>query len=636
MTPSPSPPTTRLEGLERAFRHYLAATNLYPGLAIRQCYWTTAGLTLQAHHPAPAVAKPKTLLRELEAAFREILAEEGWAYVDLLPEDSRNSEVDTPLEIPVSIELWLQPGKRPYISHSFVSPLETSSPRLSPRILPPKSLSPPVPPPGTTATGTDTGTPAASMTAILPFNDAAIALPATSVEPPSSWSFLQAGLNAGWNGFKALLPYWSYGLAALIIGSSSAFAFAITRPCVVGSCERLARAENLQTNASTALSDPIQSSELETADAALGEAINVLDDIPAWSQYYDTAQTKLTTYKQQKFGLSRILQAQDKAAAAVAGSQEPPYSVDHWVGVQQLWQQAVLLLEQVPAESTVYDFAQQKLREYEANYRAIGHRVTAEEEAEANLNSALQSGQLAQARMETAASLAGWQLTVATWQTAIQGLSLVPLGTEAYAEAQETLKLYQDYLAQSQVRMRQETRGNRYYSEAQTAAQAAQAAAAANQWTLAVQHWRTALRNAQSVTADSNLYGDAQSLIATAQPALATAQQKLRTAVAVQTIAATLEDVCGDSATPCTISNTPNQMRLTLASQYALALEQAITPPAADGTPANNSAVTPEAQILIDDIMRLGNQSRQTVAVYDPQGGFIARYQPDLGGFTKH
>jgi hypothetical protein len=474
------------------------------------------------------------------------------------------------------------------------------------------------------------------MTAILPFNDAAIALPATSVEPPSPWSFLQTGLNASWNGFKALLPYWSYGLAALIILSSSAFAYAITRPCVVGSCERLAEAENLQTNASAALSNPPQSSELETADATLEEAIDILSDIPAWSRYYDTAQTNLTTYQKQKFGLSHILQAQDKAAAAVAGSQEPPYSVDHWVGVQQLWQEAVLLLEQVPAQSTVYDFAQQKLREYEANYRAIGHRVTAEEEAEANLNSALQSGQLAQARMETAASLAGWQLAVATWETAIQGLSLVPQGTEAYAEAQETLKLYQDQLAQSQVRMRQETRGNRYYSEAQAAAQAAQAAADDNQWTLAVQHWRTALRSAQSVSTDSNFYADAQSLVATAQPALANAQQKLRTAVAIQTIATTLEDVCGDSATPCTISQNPSQIRLTLASQYALALEQAITPPAPDGTPANNSAVTPEAQMLIDEVMRLGNQSHQAVAVYDPQGGFIARYQPELGGFTKH
>jgi hypothetical protein len=128
MTPSPSAPTTRLEGLERAFRHYLAATNLYPGLDIRQCYWTSEGLTLQAHHPAPAVAKPNTLLRELEAAFLEILAEEGWAYEDLLPEGRRNPEAEADTEIPVCIELWLQPGNAPTSATVLSAPWRQAHP----------------------------------------------------------------------------------------------------------------------------------------------------------------------------------------------------------------------------------------------------------------------------------------------------------------------------------------------------------------------------------------------------------------------------------------------------------------------------------------------------------------------------
>jgi hypothetical protein len=38
---------------------------------------------------------------------------------------------------------------------------------------------------------------------------------------------------------------------------------------------------------------------------------------------------------------------------------------------------------------------------------------------------------------------------------------------------------------------------------------------------------------------------------------------------------------------------------------------------------------------LVQAIMQLGNRSQFPIELYDPQGGFIARYQPQYGGFMK-
>ncbi|PSN77560.1 hypothetical protein C8B47_21465, partial [filamentous cyanobacterium CCP4] len=463
-----------------------------------------------------------------------------------------------------------------------------------------------------------------------------LALPDTAVQPPEGPGWVQRGQRWTGLGMRSLRYYWSYGLAALILVGSGAFAYALSRPCVVGSCDRIEQAAEFDDLAQATLIGSPNGDDLLTAQADLQTAIDLLDPVPSWSSHYDAVQVDLQRYQDSIASLNAIIQGQAIATEAANLSQNPPHPVERWVKVHLLWQQAIDWLASVPADSPAYDYSQQKLYEYRANYSAIGRRIVAEEEAEANFSTAIQTGDLARQRMETANSLAGWQLATKEWQAAIKGLSLIPQGTMVYNEAQAQLKDYQQQLSRVTNRATLEEAGASNYHQAVQAARAAAAYEAKGQWTLALQQWLQAVGSAQQIPTDTILAEEGAVLLETYEPALANAQTRLRNAVALQSLTTTLAQLCEFSATPCTVREDPSQIRVILSSQYAEPLRQAITPPAADGTFAFTNQLSASAQQLIEQIITTSHQVDRQVAVYDAHGGFVARYRPDLGGFIKN
>lgn len=638
------------EPLQQAFATYLNETDLYPGLRL-DCSERAGRLLLLAEHGAPEVGAPSDLLKQLELAFRELvprvgLPEADWAAVAALsvriylklkavsqpyamhtftwhPEDA------VPVIFPVETAAPNQPGDRP--SATVLSDYDLSS-TVSSDPAGPETLNPRV---GATKPQTQKESPG------LGFSDAALALPDTAVQPPpeSVWG------RPGWGqrsqiwvgqGLRSLRHYWSYGLAGLILLGSGAFAYALSRPCVIGSCDRLEQATESFDQAQATLAGSPSGEDLATAQADLQTAIDRLSPIPTWSPYYAIAQGELGRYQGSIVSLNAIIHAQALASEAADLSQTPPHPVERWVKVHMLWQQAIDQLSTIPADSPAFDYSQQKLREYRANYGAIGRRIVAEEEAEANFSTAMQTGDLARQRMETANSLAGWQLAAREWQAAIKGLSLIPQGTMVYDEAQAQLKDYQAQFNRASSRSTLEEAGAQNYHQAVQAARSAAAAEAKGQWTLAVGQWRQAVASAQQIPGDTILAEEGGVLLETYRPAMANAQNRLRTAVALQTLTTNLAQLCEFSATPCTVREDASQIRVVLSSQHAEPLRQAITPPAADGTFAFTNQLNPSSQQLIEQIITTSHQIDRQVAVYDAQGGFVARYRPDLGGFIKN
>ena len=650
------------EPLEQAFASYLKETNLYPGLTQIDCSERSGRLLLLATHPAPEVAEPNDLLRELEAAFRELvptvgLPEADWAMV---------------AELSVRISLKLGRVTQPYAFHTFtwhpedaaqmlfpVTPATRRPAADSPAADSPaaeaaakalddgssgavdKGVSRPSPGAGGSAgspppVGPGLPHPDETLPALAPFSDQALALPDVAVQPPPPNPWLQRGRQwAAW-GVRSLGYYWSYGLAALILVGSGAFAYALSRPCVVGSCDRLDQASDFYDQAQAHLTGSPSGDDLATAQADIQIAIDLITPIPTWSSHYPEAQADLQHYEGSVASLNALIQAQAIAREASNLSQDPPHPVERWVKVHLLWQQSMDLLAGIPAESPAFDFAQQKLREYRQNHSAIGRRIVAEEEAEANFSTAIQTGNLARQRMDTANSLAGWQLADKEWQAAIKGLTLVPQGTMAYSEAQAQLRDYQQQRLRSTNRAALEEAGAHHYNQAVQAARAAAAYEAKGQWTLAVAQWSQAVGSARQIPADTILTEEGGLLLETYQPALANAQGRLRSAVALQTLTTTLAQICEQSATPCTLREDPSQVQIVLSSQYAEPLRQAITPPAADGTFAFTNQINASTQQLINQIITASHQIDRQIAIYDAHGGFVARYRPDLGGFVKN
>jgi hypothetical protein len=104
MTSLSSPTTTGFEPLQQAFARYLKETRLYPGLARLDCSERDGRLLLLAKHSAPEVREPNALLKELEAAFRDLVPTVG------LPD----ADWAVAKEISVRIYLKLKAASQPY------------------------------------------------------------------------------------------------------------------------------------------------------------------------------------------------------------------------------------------------------------------------------------------------------------------------------------------------------------------------------------------------------------------------------------------------------------------------------------------------------------------------------------------
>ncbi len=454
------------------------------------------------------------------------------------------------------------------------------------------------------------------------------AAPVTNTSPPPRWQrYWQRGLTWPWPKIAALT---ASGLAAGIL------AYGVTRPCLVGSCPRRQTAHELSETALTQLSTTPTVADVATAQGQLIDAIRLLSAVPPWSRHYDAIQSDLARYRSQLADLSWVMDAQDAAMAAADKSQDPPHPVAHWVEVHLLWQRAIATLQRIPEDSPLATLVQTKLGEYEANHSTIGDRIDAETAAETNLNEALQAGQLANARTETAVTLPAWQLAQQDWQMAVNALRRIPKGTLAYEEASPLQENYQRQLVTTRTRVNQEKAGDRAYTAAVAEAQQAQAAQQQGQWTVAVRHWRRAVDDIQQVPEGTGRYGEAQVLLNVYQGSLQRAGVNLRQAVALQTLTADLAQICPTGTARCTYTTINQQARITLLAPYDQGVLQSISPPSSQGEGLTQpSAIVEQTHTLIQGIMQLGNRSQLEIELYDSEGQFIAQYKPAYGGFMK-
>ncbi|MGD1927751.1 MAG: hypothetical protein ACFB12_02480 [Leptolyngbyaceae cyanobacterium] len=432
------------------------------------------------------------------------------------------------------------------------------------------------------------------------------------------------------------LPWRSVGGLVVAGVAVGVVTYGVSRPCLVGRCERRQTASDLSLASVDQLQGRPTPDEVTSAHQDLQKAIRLVSAIPPWSSHYDAAQADLLRYRTQLADLEWILAAQRDATEASEKSQDPPHPVPLWVEVHLLWQKAVTHLGRVPADSPLAAFAQTKQREYEANYQAIGDRLAIEEQAEANLNEALQAAQLATAQTETATTLTEWLVAQRAWNQATQALSNIPQGTLAYQEARSLLSDYRSQMVQTRTRVTFEQAGERAYQDALADAAQAQAAERNDQWTQAVSHWSEAFAQMRQVPKNTLRYAEAQGQLATYQASLKQAQTKLRQAVALQTIDDDLANLCPTTAGVCTYTYGRQGIELTLREPYDSAIRQSISPPSTQSQLSRNDAVMAETHELVQNIMQLGNQVQLPIAVYDGNRQFIARYKPEFGGFSRN
>ncbi|MFZ4639436.1 MAG: hypothetical protein ACOYMP_03390 [Nodosilinea sp.] len=598
MASSPSPTYAGIESLSQALSRYLQTASCYPDLTTICCKEESQYLLLEVEHPSPEVSNGAQMLATLEGVLCDLMPSLAWG---------ASPWVNRSL-VPVRIYLKVKEATQPYKMHSFTWGIAEAA-RVIPGSLAGHSPIGPQPNP------------------LLSFRDATVAVPDTAIQlaPEPFW-----GRQMGHWVLAFMGNYWSYGVAVLVLLVSSLLVYGVTRPCVVGSCDRLEKSRAFYQLTQAALLANPTNNDIVNAQSDLQAAVDLLTPIPIWSAHYGSAQASLQRYDGTLTSLNTILRAQRKAFEAAQLSQAPPHPVERWVNVHLLWQQAIDQLATVPATSPAYDYAQRKLMTYHANYSLIGGRIKAEEAAEANFNTAIQAAQLASQPMASSRSVAGWHLAIKEWQAAIKGLALIPQGTMIYAQAQAQLKDYQQQLAQSMNRVEIEEASSHNYGQAIQAARAGATAAAKGQWNLAAGYWQKALASIQQIPADTTLFKEVPTLVETYQTNLRNAQNRLSTNLVLAGVTSTLGKICGSMT--CTVEARDDQIRMNLALPYARVVQQAITPPSQSGI----NPISANLKQLIDQIINVSHQLNRAVVIYDSDGHFIVRYQPDLGGFSRN
>ena len=200
----------------------------------------------------------------------------------------------------------------------------------------------------------------------------------------------------------------------------------------------------------------------QAAIAAWQAAIDQLEQIPSQTLAEKTAQKKLDAYKRdfkEVVGLaagneriSTLIEAarQFSWQAAKVG-QNPPHTVAQWEQVQNLWQQAIDRLEEVPSQDLAgYAEAQKLLATYETNLGEVKIRQQAEQESVYALEQAQRQIESLLASTPSNIKAVERNRVVSQLQSIITQLEKVQNGTTAYLKAQELLLSAQSKLNQLQ------------------------------------------------------------------------------------------------------------------------------------------------------------------------------------------
>jgi hypothetical protein len=424
----------------------------------------------------------------------------------------------------------------------------------------------------------------------------------------------------------------------LAVGVVGTLGYGITRPCVLGSCDRITKAKALGEAASAALSDqPSPQTVLDMRDQLKG-ATRQLRPIPAWSFHHDQAQELLTRYQQGVDNLDSVIIAQQEATAATEASQSPPYPIEDWQAVASQWQSAIDRLQTIDPNSPIYEeLVAPKLLEYQANLATIEGRIAAEQAADASVNQAMNAAQIATKQTEIANTLAAWETALKSWENAVRQLKLIPQGTLAHSEAQKLLSGYEAELNQVRTRTRQERVADQFYNEALRKAAAARKSETENQWTLALMNWRDAVGQMQGIPPETVRYAESRTLLKTYQASLDNAQETLRLVMRFQKAEESFVKACGAGSQLCTYGIKAGKVQLTLANGYDDLIELSITPPDLRFAPLSASdQMIAQTNQLLSEITNIGKRTQLPIELYDAGGAFIARYNPELDGYVKH
>jgi len=154
------------------------------------------------------------------------------------------------------------------------------------------------------------------------------------------------------------------------------------------------------------------------------------------------------SFTQEGSASAKFKSAQKLGMEAASLVQNPPHPLKVWQEAETKWHQAIILLDSIPDETSIYDQAKKKLAYYQINYKSISKRVLIENNAVANLESAKKLAIEANLILHNPPhSLLVRQQAQGKSKQAINLLEAIPKSTSVYIQAKELLPIYKNNYA---------------------------------------------------------------------------------------------------------------------------------------------------------------------------------------------
>ncbi len=427
---------------------------------------------------------------------------------------------------------------------------------------------------------------------------------------------------------KLQLPLIAVGtgisLAILVSGL-----YSLTHPCAIGKCQVIPQAKHLAGESAKILEHSPSTRAVFAARQQLVESIAILQSIPPWSSYRSEGENLVKTYRERLEILNKMVKALEIGAKAASIAKNPPFPVSKWEKIQQLWQEAIALLAQLPSDSELHSFGQIKIQEYQRNLAAINQRLKAERQATASLKAAKQAVKIAQVRQNNARSLSDWQLVHATWKTAAHRLEEIPSRTTSHEEAQQLLESYMPELRAARSRKNQEKFALNIYNQATSQAQLAKKSESLQKWSEAISHWRNALSYIKQVPKNTFPYSQAQPSIASYTKALSQAKDQLRVTLKLEQARSDLERTCSAGATKiCDYTTDNHAIAVHLTPTYTQQVQQTALQAKAEANVQTQVELLNHISTLEQSLKAISRNTGIRVEVYNSDRILIVTYKP--------
>lgn len=449
----------------------------------------------------------------------------------------------------------------------------------------------------------------------------------------SSTNIGQQGVKTGkfsslWRSLLSDIP-----TPLLVVGGGVALAtlftsiYMLTRPCVIGQCQSLETAKQLNKVADHLTRQADSQVDLLSVQQQLVEANNYLKEVPRWSFRYQEAKHLAQNLSNQWAMLNQMSQALEQASSAWQG-QNPPHTTQEWQVTRTYWQQAIATLANIPPSSALFGLAQQKIPQYQARLQVVNQYLNLEQEASKKLLLAKNTSLLAQTREDTAMSLQTWQKVKATWETAINTLAAIPKTTTAYQEAQQLQARYRTELAAASDRVAKEQMAAKAYSEAISKASLAQRDEQQNQISKAVTNWNQALNFGKQVPNGTQYYRQVQPLITSYSSAIQQAEAKLKVAHVLQKARSDLNRTCSGDIQICKYAANSQLILVQLSSSYEKAVERKYASANFQRDLNTQADVVAHYRTLKESLEAISGNANIPLQVYESDGSPLYSYQP--------